>query len=85
MGFGGVRRVGESLMIDPHLPSMWPRLTFALRFRGARLRFEITAQELAVTVDDGPVTLVLGRRRRRLASGTYRFIRRPRKVWEEAR
>jgi trehalose/maltose hydrolase-like predicted phosphorylase len=84
MGFGGVRRVGEALRVDPHLPEQWPRLTFALQFRGARLRLEITAQELALTVDEAPVTLVLGRRRRRLAPGAYRFVRRPRKVWEEA-
>ena len=39
MGFGGVRRVDETLKIDPHLPEKWSDLSFALRFRGSRLRF----------------------------------------------
>jgi len=114
MGFGGVRRVDEALMIDPHLPPEWPRLAFSICFRGARLRVEVShdldrtttqrpdaesaAREagpeagagdgpgrevVALEVSEAPVTLVLGRGKRRLAAGTHRFRRQSGGAWEE--
>ena len=85
MGFGGVRRVGEALKLDPHLPDEWPELCFALRFRGARLRVAARRDRLEVSVAEAPATLVVGRRKRRLAPGTHRFARGPRGAWKEER
>src|SRR5450756_2465124 len=41
MGFGGVRRRGEALVVDPHLPAAWEGLRIPLHFRGARLELDI--------------------------------------------
>ena len=84
MGFGGVRRHDEALVLDPHLPEDWTSLSFALRFRGARLRVSVRPGELDVTIVDVPATVVIGRRTRRLEAGEHRFRRR-RGVWEEER
>jgi len=85
MGFGGVRRHNEQLVVDPHLPEDWSVLEFGLRFRGAGLRFVIRPDTLDVTVSDAPLTAVVGRRRRRLQPGRHHFVRRPSGAWEEER
>lgn len=40
-GFGGVRDFDGELTIDPHLPAVWDRLSFPLRFRGRQLRISL--------------------------------------------
>ena len=40
-GFGGIRPRGETLIVDPRLPTEWNALEFALRFRGRQLRLRI--------------------------------------------
>ena len=84
MGFGGIRRHGETLVVDPHLPKAWRGLDFRLRFRGARLGFRIGHDEFEVEVGERTGTLVIGRRQRRLDPGTYRFRRARGGAWEES-
>ena len=38
MGFAGLQRRDEALLIDPHLPPHWKRVSVPLCFRGARAR-----------------------------------------------
>jgi trehalose/maltose hydrolase-like predicted phosphorylase len=83
MGFGGIRRRDEQLLVEPHLPEEWASLSIALRFRGARLRFVIRHERLDVTVRDAAATLVVGRRKRRLKPGVHHFRRRAGGVWEK--
>jgi len=71
-GFGGVRADadGDAVRIDPRLPPSWPRLSFPVQWRGARLLVEITADRLTLDLDrpaavalgdNGPSTLGAGR------------------------
>jgi len=83
MGFGGVRREHEMLVIDPHLPDEWSSFDYTVRFRGVRYRVAVTGERLDLTVDGEPATIRLGRRKRRLASGEYHFRKGPRGTWEE--
>ncbi len=83
MGFGGVRRDDETLVIDPHLPEEWSSFDYTVQFRGARYRVAATGERLDLTVDGGPVTVRVGRRKRRLASGEHHFRKGPRGTWEE--
>ncbi|PZG90387.1 family 65 glycosyl hydrolase, partial [Streptomyces sp. NTH33] len=53
-GFGGTRRVGETLRFSPRLPEKLSRLAFILQFRGRRLRVEITQQSATYALVDGP-------------------------------
>ncbi|WP_073945870.1 glycoside hydrolase family 65 protein [Streptomyces kebangsaanensis] len=53
-GFGGTRRVGETLRFSPRLPEKLSRLAFILQFRGRRLRVEITQQSATYSLVDGP-------------------------------
>ncbi len=83
MGFGGVRRHHETLVIDPHLPEEWSSFDYTVRFRGVRYRVAVAGERLRLAVDGGPATVRLGRRTRRLASGEHHFHRGPRGTWEE--
>jgi kojibiose phosphorylase len=85
MGFGGVRRRDDVLVVDPHLPEGWQEFSFRMCFRGARLHVTAGHERLVCEVADGPLTVVVGRRRRKLATGTHRFRRRPSGGWEEER
>ncbi|GAA0969789.1 glycosyl hydrolase family 65 protein [Nocardioides aquaticus] len=49
-GFAGMRDHGGVLSFDPRLPEEWPALTFPVRWRGSRLRVEVTGDHLAVEV-----------------------------------
>ena len=50
-GFGGLRDCREDLLFRPQLPAGWRRLAFAVRFRGQRLRVEITPGKATYSVD----------------------------------
>lgn len=52
-GFGGLRDHGHRLCFAPQLPRGLTGLRFALRFRGARLRVEITDDEATYTLESG--------------------------------
>ncbi len=52
-GFGGLRDYGRELSFDPHLPDGITRLSFGLRWRGARLRVEVEHTQVTYSVHDG--------------------------------
>ena len=85
MGFGGVRRQDETLVIDPHLPEHWSSFEYGVRFRGSRFRVVARRGEIDLTVGDAPATVVVGRRRRRLTLGVHHFRKGARGTWEEER
>jgi alpha,alpha-trehalose phosphorylase len=51
-GFGGLRDYGSELTFDPHLPEGFTRLSFGLRWRGARLRVEVEPTQATYTLHD---------------------------------
>src|SRR3954452_20364950 len=51
-GFGGLRDYGRELSFDPHLPDGITRLSFGLRWRGARLRVEVEHHQVTYSVHD---------------------------------
>jgi trehalose/maltose hydrolase-like predicted phosphorylase len=81
MGFGGVRRRDETLVIDPHLPPDWQTVRLPLRFRGARLQLDIAHDRLGIVVSEASVHVVLDGRERTLRPGDYRFARVAGGVW----
>ena len=83
MGFGGVRREDETLVVDPHLPPQWSSLDLHVRFRGSRVEVRVGGGELDITVGDAAARVVVGRRKRRLALGVHHFRKSPRGTWEE--
>jgi trehalose/maltose hydrolase-like predicted phosphorylase len=52
-GFGGLREIGGGLCFNPALPQGMSRLVFSIRWRGARLKVDITELEVTYTVHDG--------------------------------
>jgi kojibiose phosphorylase len=81
MGFGGVRRRDETLVIDPHLPPEWQKLRLPLRFRGARLQLDIAHDRLGIVVTEASVHVVLDGREHTLRPGDHRFARVAGGVW----
>jgi alpha,alpha-trehalose phosphorylase len=55
-GFGGLRDHGGHLTFAPRLPRTLQRLRFVVRWRGTKVRVEITADQATYTVEDGPDT-----------------------------
>jgi trehalose/maltose hydrolase-like predicted phosphorylase len=51
-GFGGIRPRGDTLIVDPRLPTEWNGLEFALRFRGRQLRLRIDRNEVTAQPED---------------------------------
>jgi trehalose/maltose hydrolase-like predicted phosphorylase len=58
-GFGGLRDHDGALSFDPALPESLGRVAFSVRWRGARLRVEISHDEVTYAVHDGPDARVL--------------------------
>ncbi len=87
MGFAGVMRRDEALLIDPHLPPAWKTVRFPLRFRGARLEFEVrgrkAADEVGITIERAPVRVILDGEERELRAGRHRFRRDHGAAWQE--
>jgi trehalose/maltose hydrolase-like predicted phosphorylase len=50
-GFAGLRPVGDTLRIDPHLPHGWDALGLRVRFLGAAVRFEVDVDTVHVLAD----------------------------------
>ena len=53
-GFGGMRDHDGAITFDPRLPDDWPRLVFALRLRGSRVRVELTQDRMSFSLLEGP-------------------------------
>ncbi|WP_232681261.1 glycoside hydrolase family 65 protein [Nocardioides sp. R-C-SC26] len=61
-GFGGFRDLGAGTWtLDPRLPDGWDSLSFRLTLRGTRVRVDVEASSLTLTVEDGetPLTFVV--------------------------
>ncbi|WP_327692216.1 MULTISPECIES: glycosyl hydrolase family 65 protein [unclassified Streptomyces] len=54
IGFGGLRREGDSLCFAPRLPEKFSRLAFTLQLLGRRLRVEIGPDKASYTLLTGP-------------------------------
>ena len=48
LGFGGVRRYGSELRIDPNLPEAWKSVSFAIKWHGQRLEIFADHETLSV-------------------------------------
>jgi alpha,alpha-trehalose phosphorylase len=57
-GYGGLRDHGGRLSFAPRLPPSLHRLTFTLRWRGDKVRVEITPERASYTVDAAPGSMV---------------------------
>jgi alpha,alpha-trehalose phosphorylase len=55
-GFGGMRDHDGRLSFAPRLPSVLSRLSFAVRWRGCKVRVVTTGDTARYTVEDGPDT-----------------------------
>ncbi|MBU7449506.1 MULTISPECIES: glycoside hydrolase family 65 protein [Lactiplantibacillus] len=51
-GFGGVRLLGETLRIEPHLPEAWTNLSFEIFWQQQRLRITVGKSRLTVKALD---------------------------------
>jgi alpha,alpha-trehalose phosphorylase len=52
-GFGGLRDVANQLSFDPHLPKDISSLRFNLRWRGSRLKVDVSHDEVTYSLRDG--------------------------------
>ena len=52
-GFGGLQVGGDTLVIDPQLPSGLTRLVFRVRWHGMRMLVEVDEHDVTVTLRDG--------------------------------
>lgn len=86
-GFCGIQRRGEALRLDPHLPGAWRRVRLPLRFRGARAEFDLRRRkggdEVGITVEGAPLTLLLDDAKRTLSTGKHRLRRADGQPWQE--
>ncbi len=59
-GFGGLRSDGDVLSCAPFVPSGWTEYEFGIVYRGAKLRFSVTRENLFLTVSCGDTALCAG-------------------------
>jgi len=87
MGFAGIRRRDEALVVDPALPPSWERVTVPLRFRGSRARFDLRQAgggrvRVGIAVEHAPLDVLLDGVERRLQPGVHGWMR-DGTAWEE--
>jgi len=86
MGFAGLQRRQESLLIDPHLPPAWKRARVPLWFRGSRAEFDLRRRksgvEVGILVEKAPLRVVLDGVERELEPGKHRLRRRDGAPWD---
>ncbi len=80
LGFGGLRADGDALRIDPRPPRTWTRLAFPLRWRGSRVRVDVEARTVTVTVDRPTPVAIGANAPRRLNIGRH-LARKARRGW----
>lgn len=76
-GMGGVRFREDGLVVDPHLPSKWDRLSFPLQWRGRHLSVTIHREPDQVTVDlraGEPMTIQLSHGPTREITSTHLYV-----------
>ena len=49
-GFGGVSMRRDKVIVDPHLPPEWKRLSFKLKWRGEEIKFLFTHESIQIEV-----------------------------------
>lgn len=54
MGFGGMRRKGECLLLNPHLPYHWKSMSFSVHWRGALLRVKMEHTKTEIQMKNKP-------------------------------
>lgn len=54
MGFAGLRPHDDFLALNPHLPSNWKKMSFAIWWRGALLKIRITSKKTGVEITKNP-------------------------------
>ncbi len=62
-GLCGIRGVGESLAIRPHLPSHWTKVTLSVVFRGQKLKITLTTSSVTVQLVQPlklPLSIIVG-------------------------
>lgn len=88
MGFAGIQRRDQALLVDPHLPPTWNAVSVPLLFRGARLRFDFRTcddgLELGITVERAAVRLIFDGVEREFHSGRHTMRRADDGAWQEA-
>ncbi len=86
MGFAGLQRRREALLIDPHLPPDWKRVRVPLWFRGARAEFDLHrtkhADHVGITVERAALTVLLDGEERSLPPGKHLLRRSDGGPWE---
>jgi len=87
MGFAGLQRRNEALLIDPHLPPAWKKVSVPLNFRGARAQFELrrrkAGDEVGITIERAALRVILDGVERELRPGKYRLRRADGQPWQE--
>jgi len=87
MGFAGLQRRDEALLIDPHLPPAWKKVSVPLHFRGARAQFELrrrkAGDEVSITIERAALRVVLDGVERKLRPGKHRLRRADGQPWQE--
>ncbi len=87
MGFAGLQRRDEALLIDPHLPPAWKKVSVPLCFRGARAQFELrrrkAGDEVGITVERAALRVILDGVERELRPGKHRLRRADGQPWQE--
>ena len=86
MGFAGLQRRHEALLIDPHLPHDWKRVRVPLWFRGARAEFDLRRTQArrprGYNRGAGGAHGAAGRRGARAPPGKHRLRRADGGPWE---
>ncbi len=87
MGFAGIQRRDEVLLVDPHLPPSWRVVRVPFLFRGARLSFDFDRRDdgldLGISVEQSGVRVILGGVEHTLHPGRRTFRRGEGGVWQE--
>jgi kojibiose phosphorylase len=85
-GLAGLRPLDEGIFVNPLLPRRWRRLSFALLWRGSRLKFEIARRQkmLVTTEGEGSFSMgVYGKQLQVLEAGKAYLSTWERGAWQE--
>lgn len=78
-GMGGIRLREDGLVVDPHLPSTWDRLSFPLQWRARRILVTIEREPGQVTIDfrsGEPMTIELSQGFVHRITSNHRYVAR---------
>lgn len=74
-GFAGVDTAGERLVLDPHLPEKWSRLSFQIHFRGSWISVTIKKDAVELYTGDGLLPVLVRGQAYTLESEKYFVIK----------